>query len=151
MIGVNLYKPDEIRDESFKYAVIAARYEDKWVFCRHKERNTWEIPGGHREPGEKIEETARRELAEETGARETELWPAAAYGVVRESGESFGMLFFARIHSKGDLPQDSEIGEIRLFDEMPGKLTYPEIQPHLYNAILRWLNEIGRASCRERV
>lgn len=141
MIGVNLYKPDEIRDESFKYAVIAARYEDKWVFCRHKERNTWEIPGGHLEPGEKIEETARRELAEETGARETELWPAAAYGVVRESGESFGMLFFARIHSKGDLPQDSEIGEIRLFDEMPGKLTYPEIQPHLYNAILRWLNE----------
>ena len=27
----------------------------KWVFCRHKERNTWEIPGGHREMGEAIE------------------------------------------------------------------------------------------------
>lgn len=39
----------------------------KWVFCRHKDRDTYEIPGVHRESGETIFETAKRELMEETG------------------------------------------------------------------------------------
>jgi len=38
------------------------------VFCKHKDRDTFEFPGGHREKDEKIEETAKRELWEETGA-----------------------------------------------------------------------------------
>mgnify|MGYP006922425427 CR=1 FL=1 len=41
---------DEVDDALLKFAVIAARSEGKWVFCRHKERTTLEIPGGHREP-----------------------------------------------------------------------------------------------------
>lgn len=28
------------------------------VFCKHKERETYEIPGGHRDAGEAIEDTA---------------------------------------------------------------------------------------------
>lgn len=35
-------------DKPLKYAVICARYNGKWVFCKHKERDTYEIPGGHR-------------------------------------------------------------------------------------------------------
>ena len=34
----------------------------KWVFCKHKERDTFEVHGGHREFGEDIIETAKREL-----------------------------------------------------------------------------------------
>ena len=49
-------------DKPLKYAVICARYNGKWVFCKHKERDTYEIPGGHREDGEDIEATAKREL-----------------------------------------------------------------------------------------
>ena len=37
---------DEVDDALLKFAVIAARSEGKWVFCRHKERTTLEIPGG---------------------------------------------------------------------------------------------------------
>ena len=59
---------DHVDDALLKYAVIIAKHQGKWVFCRHRERDTLEIPGGHREPGETILETARRELAEETGA-----------------------------------------------------------------------------------
>lgn len=36
-------------DKPLKYAVICARCNGKWVFCKHKERDTYEIPGGHRE------------------------------------------------------------------------------------------------------
>ena len=47
---------------------IRDRSNGKWVFCKHKERDTYEVPGGHREAGENILETAKRELQEETGA-----------------------------------------------------------------------------------
>lgn len=64
--GVNFY--EEIKDELLKFAVIIARTKEGFIFCKHKKRDTWEIPGGHREPGEIIIDTARRELYEETGA-----------------------------------------------------------------------------------
>ena len=40
---------ENINDELLKFAVIIAKHQDKWVFCKHKERDTYEIPGGHRE------------------------------------------------------------------------------------------------------
>ena len=33
-------------------------------FLQHKERDTYEVPGGHREAGENTLETAKRELQE---------------------------------------------------------------------------------------
>lgn len=139
MTKVTFYKLDKIADEKLKFAVIAARYQEKWVFCRHKQRTTWEIPGGHREPGEVIEETARRELVEETGAADADIRAVTVYEVEKDSIKSYGMLFFANINSLGILSDDSEIGEIRLFDVLPENLTYPEIQPHLYYATQEWL------------
>ena len=61
MITVTVVKfYDEVKDELLKFAVIIARTNGKFVFCKHKDRNTLEAPGGHREPGEEIGETARR-------------------------------------------------------------------------------------------
>ena len=51
-----------------KFAVIIAKAHGKWVFCRHRQRDTYELPGGHREAGESILDAATRELQEETGA-----------------------------------------------------------------------------------
>ena len=53
--------------EKLTYVVIGAREEGKWIFVRHKERDSWELPAGHIEPGETSFEAAKRELFEETG------------------------------------------------------------------------------------
>ena len=54
MVEVKFY--DNVADEFLKFAVIISKTDNKWVFCKHKERETYEIPGGHREPGESIVE-----------------------------------------------------------------------------------------------
>ncbi|MBP3701418.1 MAG: NUDIX domain-containing protein [Lachnospiraceae bacterium] len=145
MIEVTFHSDGEIADHLLQYAVIAARYEDKWVLCRHKERTTWEIPGGHRETGETIEEAARRELQEETGARVAEIQRVTDYGVTKSDAKetvvtTYGTLFFAKITESGPLDPTSEIAETALFDVLPENLTYPEIQPQLHLQIQLWIN-----------
>lgn len=140
MITVSFYNQYEIHDELLKFAVTAARYQEKWIFCCHKERASWEIPGGHREVGENILGTARRELYEETGAIDFEIKPVCVYGVTYEGQTTYGMLFFANIKTLGDLPPETEMTKIILADTLPKELTYPAIQPHLYKYIQEWLN-----------
>lgn len=117
-------------DALLKFAVIICKYQGQWIFCKHKERNTWEIPGGHREPGEEILATAKRELYEETGAVSFEIYPVCVYSVLKDSVETFGMLYYANVAElAGEL--HSEIERIELFDKVPENWTYPLIQPLL--------------------
>jgi 8-oxo-dGTP diphosphatase len=98
MIKVHFYSEDEIPQELFKFAVIVSSYKDKWIFCRHKLRDTWEIPGGHRELGEDIAETARRELYEETGALDFIIKPVSVYEVENNGQTTYGALFNKTIY-----------------------------------------------------
>lgn len=127
---VNFY--DTCDDELLKFAVIVSRYQDQWVFVKHKKRNTLEIPGGKKELGESILACAKRELYEETGALVYDIKPVCVYSVKREiEPESFGMLYVAEIEQFSKLPE-SEIDHIELLDELPKEnWTYPEIQPLL--------------------
>ncbi len=139
MIKVTFHDQTEITDELLKFAVIAAKYNSKWLFCRHKQRTTWEIPGGHREPGENILETARRELREETGAVDFKINPICVYGVECNGDVTYGMLCYAKVKTLGELPPEMEIGEIKLFDTLPDELTYPAIQSYLFEKVIEWL------------
>lgn len=122
--------------------VMMAKYCGQWLFCKHRERTTYEIPGGHREEGESALEAARRELYEETGALSFEIQPVCIYGVCRAGEEeSLGMLYYAEIHELGALPQ-SEIEAVERFDALPESLTYPFIQPHLYQKVMAFLENI---------
>lgn len=137
MIKVTFHHRDDVSDEKLKFAVVLPRYNDKWIFSRHRERSTWEIPGGHREIGEPIEEAARRELFEETGAETADITPITVYCVENGSEKTYGMLFYAEIQTLGNLPPESEMSEINLFAAMPDALTYPKIQPYLFEYITR--------------
>ena len=134
-----------VKDEDLKFAVIVSKYNGKFVYARHKERETWETPGGHRELNEDINDTATRELREETGAVKFIIEPICDYlcdySVERENDEkSYGRLYYAEIEKLGELP-NLEIAEIALFDNMPENLTYPEIQPVLFDRALKQVNK----------
>lgn len=125
---------ETIEDELLKFAVIITKTENKYVFCKHRERDTWEIPGGHREQGEKILDTAKRELYEETGALEFTIEPVCVYSVTAPENfngvESFGMLYFADV-KQFEQEIHSEIEKIIITEKLPDRWTYPEIQPKL--------------------
>ncbi len=133
MLKVNFYKSAE--DELLEFAVIVSVYNGKWVFCKHKNRTTYECPGGHREQNETIYETAKRELWEETGAKKYNLKPVCVYSVKNESTETYGMLYFADILEFEELPH-REIERIELFDKLPAEWTYPLIQPLLIEKVI---------------
>jgi len=118
MTNITFYDIDKVDDSLFEYAVIVARYKGKWVFCKNKTRK-WELPGGRREDGEAIANTARRELFEETGAVKFDMKPVCAYSI-----NDYGLVFFAEIAEFGELP-DSEIERIAFFDDVPEDLSFP--------------------------
>ena len=134
MLEVKFY--DNVDDELLKFAVIISKTNGKWIFCKHKERESYEVPGGRREYGETIVETAKRELMEETGAVKFNIEPICAYSVKgktrvnkNDEDESFGMLFIADVFSFEEL--HSEIEKILITDTLIENWTYPLIQPKL--------------------
>lgn len=129
----------EVNDELLEFAVIIVKYRNQWVLCKHKQRTTYEFAGGHREKGEPILETAKRELYEETGAIQFELHLIGAYFVEAESKKNYGALYLAEVIEFGILP-DFEMEKILFFEELPNNWTYPLIQPYLFQFLKRALN-----------
>lgn len=119
--------------QQYKYVVILSEYEGRILLSRHRERTTWECQGGHVESGEGPLEAAKRELYEESGAAVYDIEPLFDYWAGTEGMEdgAGGMVFCAKIHQLGELPE-SEIAEVRQFEELPPNLTYPEITPVLF-------------------
>lgn len=119
--------------QTYKYVVVLSRYQGKYLLSRHKERTTWETQGGHIEPGETPLQAAKRELFEESGAVQYQIEPLFDYRAGDPWGESNGMVFAAEIEGLGPLPQ-SEMAEVKAWEQLPENLTYPAITPVLWKA-----------------
>jgi 8-oxo-dGTP pyrophosphatase MutT (NUDIX family) len=59
--------------------------------------------------------------------------------VHRDTEFSYGQVFYADIKTLGKLPLDSEMAEVKPFETLPDKLTYPAILPLLYDKMQSWL------------
>jgi 8-oxo-dGTP diphosphatase len=144
MVRVDFYDPEYFPEGKLTYSVITARFKGSWILVRHRERLTLEIPGGHIEENETPLEAAARELREETGATEFTVECVATYSVEMNGSTGYGRLYFAEV-SELDEPSDRfEIGEVILMDSLPENLTYPTIQPLLFERVLRYIQ--GRPS-----
>lgn len=131
--------------ERYRYVVVLSACQGGILLSRHRARTTWETQGGHIEPGETPEEAARRELFEESGAIDFALRPLCDYWAGDEkTGEGAnGQVFAAEVFALGPMPE-SEMAETRVFDALPGNLTYPAITPVLFER----LNEARRGGAR---
>lgn len=105
--------------------MIVAKYQGKWLFCKHKSRNTYEICGGHIENNETIMQGASRELYEEAGAISKNMKCLGFLANYSLSPIQYAALFFANIDILDPLP-NYEMEEICLFDDFPDNITYPE-------------------------
>ena len=143
---------DQADDRKLRFAVIVTKTGGRWVFCKHRDRCTLEVPGGHREPGEEILDTAKRELYEETVAVDFSIEPVCVYSVTSprnfDGHETFGMLFYADVKAF-EKELHSEIERIVVRDDLPDAWTYPEIQPYLIQEALKRTGGKGKLTANE--
>ena len=112
----------------YKYVVVLSVYQGRLLLSRHRARDTWETQGGHVEAGETPLMAARRELFEESGAAQADITPLFDYCAADDTSQANGQVFRADIRRLEALPS-SEMAEVRLFDALPARLTYPDLTP----------------------
>ena len=85
---------------NYKYVVVLSEYNGKILLSRHKNRTTWETQGGHIENGETPIDAAKRELFEESGAVDFDIYPLCDYRAGDKETNDFanGVVFHA--HSR---------------------------------------------------
>ena len=120
---------------------IISFHNDKWIFSNHKERTTWEPQGGHIEKGETPLEAAKRELFEESGAVDFEIEPLFDYracGIIKGvSITGHGQVFLANVRTFADIPGQSEMERICLFDSPPPNQTYPHYLRDIFPLVIK--------------
>ena len=135
MIPVTKVLPaGSLADSDLTYVIMGARYQEQWIFVRHRQRQTWELPAGHIEAGEGPDRAAVRELYEEAGVVNSSLTIVSDYSVTMGDQQANGRLYLADVIELEPLPEH-EIEEIKLCGKLPSNLTYPEVQTLLFSLL----------------
>ncbi|MEU3020937.1 NUDIX domain-containing protein [Nocardiopsis sp. NPDC007018] len=116
--------------ERYDSVVCLTYLGERPLLVRHRNR-AWEFPGGHREPGEDLVATARREAREEAGAT---LGQVTSLGYYVLSGGHTTVVTHARVVALEPLSGEFETVEVRAFDQLPPEeeLSWPDgIYAHL--------------------
>lgn len=138
-------------DDRVGFAVHLAFHQGSLVLVRGRGRGCWELPGGRRDPGETILETARRELAEECGEAPARIRPWCGYQVRLADRVTQGLLCLAELESVPGPPRESEVGEARTWATLPDEWCYPHIQGRLLETCLPVLSSLGEMAASPRL
>jgi len=134
-VSISLFAPESIEAQKLNYVVMGARYQDKWIFVRHRQRTTWEMVSGHIEAGETADDAAVRELSEEAGVVNSSLKALCDYEVEVKGKKEYGRFYGVEV-SELDPRLEHEIEELVLADTLPDALTYPEVHALLFQRAL---------------
>ena len=113
---------------------IVCLYQWKWVLVRGKWKTTWELPWWHIENWETSLAAAKRELYEETWITWVELSFLCSRKLQKLDKEIsyYWNVYITNTLELWQLPE-SEIEEVKIFEEIPENLTYPFIQVDILN------------------
>jgi 8-oxo-dGTP diphosphatase len=89
------FSPEPFPEEP-RHVLVICQQGNGWLLTRHKERGL-EFPGGKLEPGETLEEAARREVYEETGAILEDLKRIGTYRVTGDNEAFVKAVFSAQV------------------------------------------------------
>ena len=113
------------------YAV--AFRDDRFLMVFNTKRNGWEMPGGHIEEGESLEDAIRREFFEEAG-----------YGIdildVKDIGHC-SVCACLLLEKKNDSPEMKN----KMFSRLPDNLAFERSE---YEMVLEWANSVIRSRKR---
>ncbi len=137
-IETTILEAGSVDESKLTYVVIGARFRDKWLFVRHRDRSTWEMPAGHIEKGESADRAAERELYEEAGVTASTMEHHFDYKVTVGGDADYGRLYLA-IVSEISSRLEYETEEVKLLDRLPPDLTYPAVQTVLFNRLNKHL------------
>lgn len=117
-------------EDCLSFVTILTLGREGFLWCRHKSRRTWEWPGGKREEGETLLQTARRELLEETG-QTADFHRLCDYALWDDEACSGGRAFIA-LNLRGQGALNHEIAELKEAPPLAAAdLTYPLIHTNL--------------------
>ena len=132
MLQIKFHPPGYYPDCGFSYVVIGSRYNGRWVFIRHRQRRSYEIPAGRINEHEDTDMAAGRELEEETGAKRYKIECIASYTILENNKLRAGRLYYALIEEMEEQWDDSEIEGVILSDHLPEISSFPYVQSVLF-------------------
>ena len=128
--------------KEFSYGIIPILRKDGrdlFLLVRHKAGH-WSFPKGHAEPGETEVQTARRELAEETGISVCDLVDAAVfaetYSIPKRDIQKTVKYFLGFVKTQTVHIQPEEITEYAwsTYEDALKRISFPEAQKILRSA-----------------
>ena len=137
----NSYQVTMSKLESHKWyqqAVVFARYNGKWLYCRHHSHETYDALTGTVKHEETALDCASRQLHKAMGATKFEITPAFDFEVQTNQGFYSGQVFFANVQELGNIPENSQIASVRKFETYPSQMRWPRVLPELYTQMSEW-------------
>ncbi len=108
-----------------KFVNCIAYQENRMLFCKWRDEDIWVLPGGRVESEETTEETAHRELLEETGATMKNMEVLCYIHCFMYNLEYWGIAYLGEIKALGSPTDLNEVSEAKLFSEFPENLCDP--------------------------